>query len=113
MMAQRRGVDGRGRGLLGQHSTLGYVALVGPREREDDDRDHDDHRPCAPRELRDHKDQGDDEAGDDEAGDDEVGEELPQDEPSGGRAPSGPAELTGMDLIQRELGGQVIGEFEG
>ncbi len=23
------------------------------------------------------------------------------------------AELTGMDLIQRELGGQVIGEFEG
>jgi DNA polymerase-3 subunit gamma/tau len=55
----------------------------------------------------------DDETGEDEAGDDEVGEELPQDEPSGGRSPSGPAELTGMDLIQRELGGQVIGEFEG
>jgi DNA polymerase III subunit gamma/tau len=54
----------------------------------------------------------DDEAGEDEAGDDEVGEELPQDEPSG-RSPSGPAELTGMDLIQRELGGKVIGEFEG
>jgi hypothetical protein len=29
-------------------------------------------------------------------------------EPSGDR----PAELTGMDLIQRELGGQVIGEIE-
>jgi DNA polymerase III subunit gamma/tau len=55
----------------------------------------------------------DDDTGEDEAGDDEVGEELPQDEPSGGRSPSGPAELTGMDLIQRELGGQVIGEFEG
>jgi DNA polymerase III subunit gamma/tau len=54
----------------------------------------------------------DDETGEDETGDDEVGEELPQDEPSG-RSPSGPAELTGMDLIQRELGGQVIGEFEG
>jgi DNA polymerase III subunit gamma/tau len=53
----------------------------------------------------------DDEAGEDGAGDDEVAEELPQDEPSGGGA--GPAELTGMDLIQRELGGQVIGEFEG
>jgi len=54
----------------------------------------------------------DDETGEDETGDDEVGEELPQDEPPG-RSPSGPAELTGMDLIQRELGGQVIGEFEG
>jgi DNA polymerase III subunit gamma/tau len=36
-----------------------------------------------------------------------------EDEPSpGDRAPRN-AELTGMDLIQRELGGQVIGEFEG
>ena len=29
------------------------------------------------------------------------------------QAPAAAAELTGMDLIQRELGGQVIGEFEG
>jgi DNA polymerase III subunit gamma/tau len=50
---------------------------------------------------------------DDETGDDEAAEGVPQDEPSGGRSPSGPAELTGMDLIQRELGGQVIDEFEG
>jgi DNA polymerase-3 subunit gamma/tau len=36
-----------------------------------------------------------------------------EDEPSpDDRAPRN-AELTGMDLIQRELGGQVIGEFEG
>jgi DNA polymerase-3 subunit gamma/tau len=32
-------------------------------------------------------------------------------EPAGGRAPV-VTELTGMDLIQRELGGQVIGEIE-
>jgi hypothetical protein len=38
--------------------------------------------------------------------------EMP-DEPSAGHHVSGPAELTGMDLIQRELGGQVIGEIEG
>jgi DNA polymerase III subunit gamma/tau len=46
----------------------------------------------------------------------------PDDMPPGEMAPDGPspddravrnAELTGMDLIQRELGGQVIGEFEG
>jgi hypothetical protein len=37
----------------------------------------------------------------------------PDDEPSGYRpAPAAP-ELTGMDLIQRELGGQVISEIEG
>ena len=39
----------------------------------------------------------------------------PDDTPPGG-TDGGPApaatELTGMDLIQRELGGQVIGEFE-
>ncbi len=33
------------------------------------------------------------------------------DEPDPGPAPRG-SELTGMDLIQRELGGQVIGEIE-
>jgi len=39
--------------------------------------------------------------------------EMPEDEPSpDDRAVQG-AELTGMDLIQRELGGQVIGEIEG
>jgi len=46
----------------------------------------------------------------------------PDDMPPGEMAPDEPspddravrnAELTGMDLIQRELGGQVIGEFEG
>jgi len=39
-------------------------------------------------------------------------DEMPPDEPSAHRSPAA-AELTGMDLIQRELGGQVIGEFEG
>jgi DNA polymerase-3 subunit gamma/tau len=38
---------------------------------------------------------------------DDMPDEMPEG-PSGGR----PAELTGMDLIQRELGGQVIGEIE-
>jgi DNA polymerase-3 subunit gamma/tau len=33
-------------------------------------------------------------------------EEEPDDEP----LPPGPPELSGMDLIQRELGGQIIGE---
>jgi DNA polymerase-3 subunit gamma/tau len=48
----------------------------------------------------------------DEPDDMPPGESL-QDEPSPeDRAPRD-AELTGMDLIQRELGGQVIGEFEG
>jgi DNA polymerase-3 subunit gamma/tau len=36
-----------------------------------------------------------------------------EDEPSPGDRAVRNAELTGMDLIQRELGGQVIGEFEG
>jgi DNA polymerase-3 subunit gamma/tau len=35
-------------------------------------------------------------------------EEEPDDEP----LPPGPPELTGMDLIQRELGGQIISEVE-
>jgi hypothetical protein len=40
-------------------------------------------------------------------------EDMPPDEPSSpGPAPAAP-ELTGMELIQRELGGQVIGEIEG
>ena len=39
-------------------------------------------------------------------------DELPPDEASARRSAAA-AELTGMDLIQRELGGQVIGEFEG
>jgi DNA polymerase III subunit gamma/tau len=38
-------------------------------------------------------------------------DDMPPDEPDGHRAPVVP-ELTGMDLIQRELGGQVIGEIE-
>ena len=35
------------------------------------------------------------------------------DEPSPDDRAVRDAELTGMDLIQRELGGQVIGEIEG
>jgi DNA polymerase-3 subunit gamma/tau len=38
-------------------------------------------------------------------------DDMPADEPDGDRAPV-VTELTGMDLIQRELGGQVIGEIE-
>jgi DNA polymerase III subunit gamma/tau len=38
-------------------------------------------------------------------------DDMPPDEPDGGQAPV-VTELTGMDLIQRELGGQVIGEIE-
>jgi DNA polymerase III subunit gamma/tau len=38
-------------------------------------------------------------------------DDIPPDEPGAGQAPRG-TELTGMDLIQRELGGQVIGEIE-
>ena len=38
-------------------------------------------------------------------------DDMPPDEPDGGRAPV-VTELTGMDLIQRELGGRVIGEIE-
>jgi DNA polymerase III subunit gamma/tau len=39
--------------------------------------------------------------------------EMATDEPSPDDRAVRNAELTGMDLIQRELGGQVIGEFEG
>ena len=39
--------------------------------------------------------------------------EMPPDEPSPDDRAVRDAELTGMDLIQRELGGRVIGEFEG
>jgi hypothetical protein len=38
-------------------------------------------------------------------------DDMPPDEPDGDPAPV-VTELTGMDLIQRELGGRVIGEFE-
>jgi DNA polymerase III subunit gamma/tau len=38
-------------------------------------------------------------------------DDMPPDEPAGDPAPV-VTELTGMDLIQRELGGQVIGEIE-
>jgi DNA polymerase-3 subunit gamma/tau len=38
-------------------------------------------------------------------------DDVPPDEPDGDQPPV-PTELTGMDLIQRELGGQVIGEIE-
>jgi DNA polymerase-3 subunit gamma/tau len=42
------------------------------------------------------------------------GDEMPpDDEPAGYRSAPVPAELTGMDLIQRELGGQVISEIDG
>ena len=50
---------------------------------------------------------------DDEPPDDMPADEMPADEPSPGDRPVRTAELTGMDLIQRELGGQVIGEIEG
>jgi DNA polymerase-3 subunit gamma/tau len=40
-------------------------------------------------------------------------DDMPPDEPSSHRASPPPPELTGMDLIQRELGGQVISEIEG
>ncbi|HEV2536214.1 MAG TPA: DNA polymerase III subunit gamma and tau [Streptosporangiaceae bacterium] len=40
-------------------------------------------------------------------------DEMAPDEPSPDDRPVQDNELTGMDLIQRELGGQVIGEFEG
>jgi len=41
-------------------------------------------------------------------------DEMPPDDgPSGYRSAPAVPELTGMDLIQRELGGQVISEIEG
>ena len=62
-------------------------------------------RPEAAPRPSDHYDEPPDEMPPDE-------DEMPPDEPSARRSPAA-AELTGMDLIQRELGGQVIGEFEG
>ena len=50
---------------------------------------------------------------DDEPPDDMPPDEMPADEPSPDDRTVRTAELTGMDLIQRELGGQVIGEIEG
>ncbi len=50
---------------------------------------------------------------DDEPPDDMPPDEMSADEPSPDDRAVRPAELTGMDLIQRELGGQVIGEIEG
>jgi DNA polymerase III subunit gamma/tau len=49
---------------------------------------------------------------DDEPPDDMPPDEMPPDEPSPDDKAVRTAELTGMDLIQRELGGQVIGEIE-
>jgi len=45
--------------------------------------------------------------------DDMPSDESYEDEPSPDDRAVRDAELTGMDLIQRELGGRVIGEFEG
>ena len=50
---------------------------------------------------------------DDEPPDDMPSDEMPPDEPSPDDRAVRTTELTGMDLIQRELGGQVIGEIEG
>ncbi len=50
---------------------------------------------------------------DDEPPDDMPPDEMSADEPSPDDRTVRTAELTGMDLIQRELGGQVIGEIEG
>jgi DNA polymerase-3 subunit gamma/tau len=48
---------------------------------------------------------------DDITSDEFAPEDIPPDEPDGDQAPV-VTELTGMDLIQRELGGQVIGEID-
>jgi DNA polymerase-3 subunit gamma/tau len=52
-----------------------------------------------------------DEPPDDLASGEFVPDDIPPDEPDGDQAPV-VTELTGMDLIQRELGGQVIGEID-
>jgi hypothetical protein len=49
----------------------------------------------------------------DEPDDDMPPGEMPSDDPSPDDRAVQDTELTGMDLIQRELGGRVIGEFEG
>ena len=48
---------------------------------------------------------------DDITSDELAPDDIPPDEPDGDQAPV-VTELTGMDLIQRELGGQVIGEID-
>jgi DNA polymerase-3 subunit gamma/tau len=48
---------------------------------------------------------------DDIASDEFAPDDIPSDEPDGDQRPV-VTELTGMDLIQRELGGQVIGEID-
>jgi DNA polymerase-3 subunit gamma/tau len=48
---------------------------------------------------------------DEPSADDIRSDDMPPDGPGGDQA-SAAGELTGMDLIQRELGGRVIGEFE-
>jgi DNA polymerase III subunit gamma/tau len=48
---------------------------------------------------------------DDLASDEFAPDDIPPDEPDGDQAPV-VTELTGMDLIQRELGGRVIGEID-
>ena len=48
---------------------------------------------------------------DDITSDEFAPDDIPPDEPDGDQAPV-VTELTGMDLIQRELGGQVIGEID-
>jgi DNA polymerase III subunit gamma/tau len=52
-----------------------------------------------------------DEPPDDLSSDEFVPDDISPDEPDGDQAPV-VTELTGMDLIQRELGGQVIGEID-
>jgi DNA polymerase III subunit gamma/tau len=54
-----------------------------------------------------------DPAGYDDPPDDMPPDEMPPDEPSPADRAVRTTELTGMDLIQRELGGQVIGEIDG
>ena len=50
---------------------------------------------------------------DDDPLDDMPPDDMAPDEPSPDDRAVRTTELTGMDLIQRELGGQVIGEIEG
>jgi DNA polymerase-3 subunit gamma/tau len=57
--------------------------------------------------------EGPESAGPDDEPDDMPPGEMAPDEPSPDDRAVRDAELTGMDLIQRELGGRVIGEFEG
>jgi len=54
-----------------------------------------------------------DPAGYDDEPPDDMPSEMPPDEPSPDDRAVRTTELTGMDLIHRELGGQVIGEIEG